>query len=61
MDAQIARGELHLCAHQREAWTDINGVGVVRRLDLRKSVAFSQILSHGHVSPLEPGPRPLRG
>ena len=52
MDAQIARGELHLCAHQREAWTDVGGVGVVRRLGLGKSVASSQVLSHGHVAPL---------
>ena len=40
-----------LCAthHQRTAWTDVGGVGVVRRLGLGKSVASSQVLSHGHV------------
>ena len=52
MDAQIARSELYLCAHKREAWTDVGSVGVVRRLDLQKSVAFSQISSHGGVAPL---------
>ena len=36
----------------RTAWTDVGGVGVVRRSCLGKSVASSQILSHGHVSPL---------
>ena len=36
--------------HQRTAWTDVGSVGVVRRLDLGESVAFSQISSHGHVS-----------
>ena len=35
--------------HQRTAWTDVGSVGVVRRLDLGKSVAFSQISCHGGV------------
>ena len=46
LDAQMALIELHLCAHLREAWTDVGGVGVVRRATLRKIVRFSQGLSH---------------
>ena len=30
----------------REAWTDVGGVGVVRRATLRKIVMFSQGLAH---------------
>ena len=54
LDAQIALIELHLCAHQREAWTDVSGFGAGRRSDLRKSVWNSQISSHSHVSLLCP-------
>ena len=36
LDAQMARPELHLCARLRDAWTDVGGVGVVRRPGLGK-------------------------
>ena len=42
----MARHELYLCAHLRAAWTDVGGVGVVRRPILRKIVKFSQGLVH---------------
>ena len=50
----MARHELYLCAHLRAAWTDVGGVGVVRRPILRKIVKFSQGLVHlrlEHVAP----------
>ena len=50
MDRCTARNVLCATVHQRMAWTDVGSVGVVRRLDLGESVAFSQISSHGGVS-----------
>jgi hypothetical protein len=48
--------ELHLCAHlravDRAAWTDVVGVGVVRRPILRKIAMFSQGLSHLRLDPV---------
>ena len=38
----MALDELYLCAHQREAWTDIGDFGVVRRAGLRQIDNFSQ-------------------
>ena len=46
LDSPVALIELYRRDHQRKAWTDVGGVGVVRRLDLQVSLS---LLSHGHV------------
>ena len=51
LDAQMARPELHLCARLRDAWTDVGGVGVVRRARLGKIDGYSQTLYHLGVDP----------
>ena len=55
MDRCTAHNVLCATVQQRTAWTDVGSVGVVRRLDLRESVAFSQISSHGQLAPLSYG------
>ena len=46
LDAQMALIELHLCAHLREAWTDVGGVGVAPRL----GVALHEALGRVHAA-----------
>ena len=48
----MARHELYLCAHLRAAWTDVGGVGVVRRPFLTKIAKFSQGLVHLRLDPV---------
>ena len=43
--------KLHLCAHLREAWTDVGSLGVVRRACLGKNAADSQTLAHLRLDP----------
>ena len=50
LDRCTERNVLCATVHQRMAWTDVGSVGVVGRLDLGESVAFSQISCHGGVS-----------
>ena len=52
LDAQMARHELYLCAHLRAAWTDVGGVGVVRRPIVRNFAKFSHILVHLRLDPV---------
>ena len=52
LDAQMALIGLHLCEHLRVAWTDVGGVGVVRRPALRKIDRFSQVLVHLGLDPV---------
>ena len=43
LDAQMALVALHLCAQEREAWTDVGADGVVRASDLTQSDKKRQI------------------
>ena len=52
MDSPVALIELYRRDHQQKAWTDVGGVGVVRRPTLRKIVKFSQGLSNLGLDPV---------